>query len=60
MKNKLEKICTFAEECSESDYGSLEICKEDYVDCEVYKKIIKQKSRKYQNEKISKYKSKKY
>lgn len=51
MKNKmLEELCTFANECSTSDYGNFEICKGEYIDCEFYKKIIAQKIEDY-NEK---------
>ena len=52
MKNKmLEEICTFADECSFSDYGSFDICTQTYIDCKQYQEIIAQKVEEY-NKKI--------
>lgn len=51
MKNNmLEDLCTFADECAESDYGSFEICKKDCIDCVYYQRIIARKMEEY-NEK---------
>jgi hypothetical protein len=38
----LEKICEFAKQCSESDYGSEEACKTDYENCPQYKRFQKE------------------
>lgn len=51
MKDKmLEEICTFAQECALSNYGSLEVCKEDYINCIFYQKYIAKKLEEYNKE----------
>ena len=55
MKNKmLEEICTFAEECAESDYGNFDICKRDYIDCVHYQRIIARKIEEYNKQEKNK------
>jgi len=53
MKNKmLEELCTFADECAESNYGDFPICRRDYVDCVHYPKIIARKIGEYNKDRI--------
>ena len=47
-KKSLEGLCTFISECSSSNFGDIEICKENYIDCKVYQKIVESKLKKYQ------------
>ena len=35
-ENHLEDLCTFAEDCAESDYGGREICSSDPETCKNY------------------------
>ncbi len=52
MKNKmLEEICTFADECNTGKFGNYPICRENYIDCEHYQKMIAQKIEEYNNKK---------
>lgn len=38
---KLEKLCTFAEDCVISNYGAaFQVCYGKYVDCSQYKRFI--------------------
>lgn len=44
MKNKkirleeemLKEFCPFTKVCSEGDYGSEDVCKNDYLECQYY------------------------
>ena len=41
-EENLEKLCIFADICEESDNGSGEICREDYLACPLYRiKLMK-------------------
>lgn len=42
MSHKLERLCEFADGCSEGGYGDEEICKTDYENCPRYKEFMKE------------------